>query len=139
MGGPENVAEILGDFHANLRDWFCADVEFHLARLIEQRDNPQSLWKEQKPTIEQLMAAQLNVQRLEEAIEGMETLSEKDNHIFAGATAMMRPMIEMQLDSARQQLTWIQSKMEQSDEAAQSPMSNVEPAGEGASPDEAKP
>lgn len=135
--GLENVGTVLEQFHGALRDFLCEGVEYHLAQMLKQREHGSS-WKPPKPSVEDLMAAQLQVQRLEEAVAAMDQLSEKENYAFGAAMAMMRPLTEVQLDEAKRRLTYIQTRMEESDEAAESPMSNAPQPGEVENSDEAK-
>jgi hypothetical protein len=50
----------------------------------------------------------------------------------------MRPILEGNLDQARQHLTWIQTAIERFDEATESSVSNGQAAGEEKHPDEAE-
>jgi hypothetical protein len=134
--GLESVATVLEDFRNNLRDYFCADVEFHLARLMEYRKSPQkSPMGYPKPTPEDLYSAQLTVERLEAAIVGIDKMAEQENYAFGAATEMMRPMLEIQLDQSRRTLEHIQSRLDEPDEAGQSSMSNETPASEATKPE----
>jgi hypothetical protein len=135
--GLETVAGLLEDFHTNLRDYFCSDVEFHLGKLLERRKNPERGFPP-KPTDEQLVSAQMSVSRLEDAIAAMDDLGEKEQYAFGAYVAMMRPILEGNLDQARQHLTWIQTAMERFDEATETSVSNGQADGEEKDPDEAE-
>jgi hypothetical protein len=139
--GLENVATLLEEFHGALRDHFCKDVEYHLGKLIERRKNPERGFPP-KPTDEQLVSAQMNVSRFEDAIAAMDNLGEKEQYAFGAYVAMMRPILEGNLDQARQHLTWIQTAIERFDEAideaTESSVSNGQAAGEEKHPDEAE-
>jgi hypothetical protein len=132
MGGIEGIATVFEEFHQTFRDWMCLGLEFDLQQLRQQRTRPPQTWKPPKPTIEELASAQMNVQRFEDAIVAMDNLGEKEEYAFGAYVAMMRPILEGNLDQARQALNWIQKRMEEPDmdEASTPAMSNGEQDGE---------
>jgi hypothetical protein len=127
--GNEGITILLLNFRNTLRDWMCLGLEQNLADLQVHRANPAPMYRQPKPTPEQWATAQINVQRMEEAVEAMNNLADKEAHAFAGPIALMRPMIEIQLDAAWQHLEYIRSAMEEPEvDGSQTPEVSNEPA-----------
>jgi len=139
MGGIEGIANVLEEFHRTFRDWMCLGLEAELETLREERARPPQTWKPPKPTIEELASAQMNVQRLEDAIAAMDNLGEKESYAFGAYVAMMRPILEGSVDQARSYLNSMQARMDDTDdEAIETSVSNGPVDGEEKNRDEAK-
>jgi hypothetical protein len=139
MGGIEGIANVLEEFHRTFRDWMCLGLEAELESLREERARPPQTWKPPKPTIEELASAQMNVQRLEDAIAAMDNLGEKESYAFGAYVAMMRPILEGNVDQARSYLNSMQARMDDvDDEATETSVSKGQAAGEEKHPDEAE-
>ena len=116
--GLENIAHVLADFHRELRAYLCEGFEAQLEGLAEERKRPRQSFRPPKPSDEELVSAQMNVQRMEDAIAAIDNLGEKENYAFGAYVAMMRPILEGNLDQARQSLSWIQQRMEEPEDGA---------------------
>lgn len=126
----DSIAELLSEFHGALRDFMCAGLEDRLGMVQQQRNLPMSVFRAPKPTPEDLYNAQKTVERLEESLGGVEQMETTERYGMGAAAAMMRPMIEQQLDYARHSLERIQAAIDAPDEAGQSSMSNEAQPGE---------